>query len=139
MKRRTFLNTLGGLVAGAFVSNVAAIYSPGRPWSVAVPKPARPWFHKLRVPILPEPPVLWVGPDEPVPVPRFSFIDFGVGDKDWANYKATGELPRCVVRRLDELRATGRPGSPTATLLPPPSPASSPQSRTGIASIGTCA
>lgn len=40
MKRRNFLGTLGSLVAGAFVSNVARLYAPGEPWKVKAPAPA---------------------------------------------------------------------------------------------------
>lgn len=40
MNRRGFIETIGSLFAGAFVANVAALYSPGRPWDVALDRAA---------------------------------------------------------------------------------------------------
>lgn len=44
MRRRAFIRTLGRIVAGGFVANVAVLYSPGKPWECEAIAP--PFFAK---------------------------------------------------------------------------------------------
>lgn len=111
MIRRTFFRTLGGLVAGAFVSNIAAIYSPGRPWNVAIPA-MQPFglaqvAYWLRIPpelildLTPAELGLLQGDKEPYLVNALArHVEMGLSQSEVTRYLESHQLPDRVKRDL---------------------------------------